>query len=104
MTQNHLGGAGGPKTLSDPEFNSHVADKQGGTGCCIADVDLTGCGFGLGGSVVLDAAAARSFHGPVGKGTYGWLGIVSHACMSACAYTTLLARALILLGDNPSSD
>lgn len=72
MMQNHLPNE---VTLSDPTFNSHIKDKD--AGCCLPDTGYggPGHGYGLGGAVVVDANEASNLVGPIGKGSFGWLGI-----------------------------
>jgi CubicO group peptidase (beta-lactamase class C family) len=66
------------KTLSDPTFNTHIADAAEvgkGSGCCVAHMDSAGLAYGLGGAVVVNPAESTPFMGPCSKGTFGWLGI-----------------------------
>jgi len=64
--------------FEDGVVNSHVTFGDADNGCAIADaasIVVPGqVGFGCGGYVVKDQDAVQSTFGPVGVGTYGWLG------------------------------
>ena len=64
--------------LEDDVYNSHVVFGDAAGGCAIADAAqgiVPGkVGFGCGGYVVKDQDFVKEAMGPVGVGTYGWLG------------------------------
>jgi CubicO group peptidase (beta-lactamase class C family) len=71
MMSNQLEGGA---SLADPAINTHLTDIAAGTGCAVAGCMPGGCGFGIGGSVILDKQAAGEKAGPCSEGTFGWLG------------------------------